>query len=74
MQFGRATFVQPNLPFSTESNYSIMMETMEIFIKTNWHLICRHGRGILFQFLVLLCCGVITSRYCSRLLQGVLYQ
>ena len=24
---------------------------MEIFVQTNWHLICRHGRGILFQFL-----------------------
>ena len=55
MQLGRATFVQPSLSFSTESNYSIMMENMEIFIQTNWHLICRHGRGILFQFLVFLC-------------------
>ena len=53
MQLGRATFVQPNLSFSTKSNYSIMMENMEIF--TNWHLICRHGHGILFQFLVFLC-------------------
>ena len=26
MQLGRATFVQPNLSFSTKSNYSIMME------------------------------------------------
>ena len=49
MQLGRAAFVQPSLSFSTKSNYSIMMENMEIFIQ---HLICRHGRGILFQFLV----------------------
>ena len=28
----RATFVQPNLSFSTKINYSIMMENMEIFI------------------------------------------
>ena len=33
MQLGRATFVQPNLSFSTKSNYSIMMETMEILFK-----------------------------------------
>ena len=26
MQLGHATFVQPNLSFSTKSNYSIMME------------------------------------------------
>ena len=26
MQLGSATFVQPNLSFSTKSNYSIMME------------------------------------------------
>ena len=26
MQLGRATFVQPNLSFSTKSNYSIMIE------------------------------------------------
>ena len=52
MQLGHATFVQPILSFSTKSNYSIMMENMEIFIQTNWHLICRHGRSILFQFLV----------------------
>ena len=33
MQLGCATFVQPNLSFSTKSNYSIMMETMEILFK-----------------------------------------
>ena len=55
MQFGRATFVQPNPSFSTKSNYSIMMEGKTwkfLFKQTNWCLICRHGRGILFQFLV----------------------
>ena len=55
MQLGRTTFVQPNLSFSTKSNYSIMMEGKTwkfLFKQTNWHLICRQGRGILFQFLV----------------------
>ena len=51
MQLGRATFVQPNLSFSTKSNYSIVMEgeTWKFLFK---QIICRHGRGILFQFLV----------------------
>ena len=54
MQLGRATFVQPNLSFSTKSNYSIMMEgkTWKFLFKQTGTLICRHGRGILFQILV----------------------
>ena len=59
MQLGHATFVQPNLSFSTKSNYSIMMEgktwkfLFNFFIyKQTSTLICRHGRGILIQFLV----------------------
>ena len=52
MQLGHATFVQPNLSFSTKSNYSIMMEGKTWDFYLNSHLICRHSCGILFQFLV----------------------
>ena len=47
MQLGCATFVQPNLSFSTKGNYSIMMEGKTwkfLFEQTNWHLINMQAR------------------------------
>ena len=49
MQLRRATFVQPNLSFSTKSNYSIVMEgkTWKFLFK-NWHLMMINNKLAVF--------------------------